>query len=120
MYLTAYYSLQIFFLSLTVTFIYSRAIRKNTLNYILKTELVHLASFSDPMGKDNLEKLEWFFPKDRIVQYLKSFENTTANTKAPKVVKNLYSTLSHFINDNCLIVINNFEEVISIQQLSSL
>ncbi len=29
--------------------------------------------------------------------------------KVPKVVTNLYNVMQHFIGDNCLIVVNNFE-----------
>ncbi len=65
-------------------------------------------SFSDPLDNYNLRVLEH---RIKVKQYVKSFETMSTKYKSPKFLNNFYSTFNHFMRDNCLIVVNNFEGV---------
>jgi len=79
-------------------------------NYTLSTNLLKSMPVSDPIARKFFESLH--YSNDGADKEHQNYINSAQfRTKAPKLVKNLYSTLKYFINQHCLIVLNNFEDV---------
>lgn len=69
-------------------------------HYTLSTKLLKSVHLQDPIAKKFFNSFE---------EHNNYINSVSMPTKVPKLVKNLYSTLKHFIKQNCLIVVNNFE-----------
>ncbi len=78
--------------------------------YTLNTKIVHSMSPKDPI----FYLFSGYDIEARIGVLRKYIENEKSKPnlqKMSKSVNNLYSTLKHFMNDKCLIVVNNFENI---------
>lgn len=81
-----------------------------TLKYTLTTKFLSTMSLSDPLVNEYLEDWEFdLYITQPVQKYLKDIKSIQILPKVSKTVKNLYNVLKHFMDDKCLIVINNFE-----------
>ncbi len=82
-------------------------------DYSLTTKLLNTIASSDPDIKDYLQYVDknYLYGGQAVLKYLRNIKSEPILTKRRKTVNNLYSALKHFMDDNCLIVVNNFESV---------
>ncbi len=67
-------------------------------------------SLSDPLLNQYMK--HWRVPRNTVKavkKYIKDIKSNKVSLKVSKTINNLYSALQHFMDDKCLIVVNNFE-----------
>lgn len=80
------------------------------IKYTLTTRILNASSLSDKNIKVLIRKFRRGHAQRAMTRYLYTLRRKQ-KPGLPKIVNNLYSTLKHFTQENCLIVMNNFEGI---------